>query len=292
LALSALTPDAAEAGLSTVTYQVSATAADGYAWSTTAQDIGAGYLMIGDDGAYTAPFYMSAMRFTNVAIPRSAAIVTAYLKIRSLNDGTRGQIYGVIQGESVDDAADFGSRYIGSAPRTAAQVNWDHKFAWDTNVWQVSVNIASVVQEIISRSGYNSGNSIAVFYSTRTESGKSRTFGSFESGYGAVLEITYQTYKISGYVKTADAVAISGALISAGAEIEAAVTDSTGYYELAVPPGWSGMVAVSKPGWGFNPPGREYSSVSSDLVNQDYTAFQPKSRYCGRNGIGRQRRRL
>jgi predicted outer membrane repeat protein len=277
---------AAESGVSTVTYQVSAGADDGYAWSATDQDIAAGYLVIGDDRVYAAPFYMSAMRFTNVAIPRSAAIVTAYLRIRSLNDGRRGRVYGIIQGESADHAGDFGSRSIGSAPRTATGVNWDHKFAWDINAWQVSGNIAGVVQEVISRAGYSSGNSIAVFYSTRAESGKSRMLGSFESGYGAVLEITYQTYKISGYVKTADAVAISGAVISAGSGIEGAVTDAGGYYELAVPPGWSGTVTVSKAGWGFSPANRVYSSVAADHTSQDYTAFQPKISGYVRDGAG------
>ncbi|MHC4867400.1 MAG: hypothetical protein ACYTEX_25275, partial [Planctomycetota bacterium] len=53
---------AAESGVSTVTYQVSAGADDGYAWSATDQDIAAGYLVIGDDRVYAAPFYMSAMR--------------------------------------------------------------------------------------------------------------------------------------------------------------------------------------------------------------------------------------
>jgi hypothetical protein len=100
----------------------------------------------------------------------------------------------------------------------------------------------------------------------------------FESGsaYAPILEITYETYTISGYVKTAGGTAIDGATISAGFDVEGTVTDASGYYELKVPPGWSGTVTVSKADWGFAPPSRTYSSVPADQTNQDYTAFQPK----------------
>jgi hypothetical protein len=119
---------AANCATTTVTYQVSADSDDGYAWSTTDQDTTAAYLMIGDGKLYEPPYYMSGMRFAGVAVPRSAAIPEAHLRIRSMSEGTGWQVYGVIQAESTDNAADFASRYIGAAARTAASVDWDHKF--------------------------------------------------------------------------------------------------------------------------------------------------------------------
>ena len=124
---------AANGEITTVTYQVSADNDDGYAWSAADQDNAATYLMIGDERLYAPPYYMSGMRFTGVAVPRSAAITDAHLRIRSMSDGTGGQVYGIIQAESADNPADFGSRYIGAATRTAASVDWDHKFAWAAN---------------------------------------------------------------------------------------------------------------------------------------------------------------
>jgi outer membrane protein assembly factor BamB len=77
-------------------------------------------------------------------------------------------------------------------------------------------------------------------------------------------------------VKTAGGTPIDGATISPGFDVEGTVTDASGYYELKVPPGWSGTVTVSKADWGIAPPSRTYSSVAADQTNQDYTAFQPK----------------
>ncbi|MHC4643048.1 MAG: Kelch repeat-containing protein [Planctomycetota bacterium] len=259
----------------TVSYQVSVGNDDGYAWGATDQDLTGAYLLIGDDRVYTPPFYVSAMRFTNVTVPRSAAIVSAYLSINSGAEGNRGQIYGVIEGEAVDNAADFSSRYIGAAAKTTAGLDWDHKDNWAANTWYSSGDIAAVVQQVIDRAGWSHGNAVGIFYSTRTDSGKSRLFSSFESG-APILEITYETYSISGFVKTAGGTPIDGATISPGFDVEGMVTDVSGYYELKVPPGWSGTVTVSKTDWGFNPPTRAYSGVAADQNDQDYTAFQPR----------------
>ncbi len=81
---------AAFCATTTLTYQVSTSDDDGYAWSATGQNTTAGYLLIGDDDDYPAPYYMSAMRFNNVAVPRSAAIINARLKIYCL--GLRAKI--------------------------------------------------------------------------------------------------------------------------------------------------------------------------------------------------------
>ncbi len=261
-------------GTTTVSYQVLASADDGFAWSSTEQDVNSLYLMIGNDRDYSAPYYMSAMRFANVAIPRSAAIVDARLKIKSLSDGVRGQIYGVIQAESADDAADFGSRYIADTNKTAASVDWDHKFAWDTNTWYTGGGISNVVQEVVNRTGWSSGNSIAIFYSTRQDSGKSRMFGSFDLApdSAAVLEITYETYSISGYVLDTNMVPLEGVNLSAGSGIEGTVTDSNGYYILLVPPSWSGDVTAKKIKWDITPQSYSYSQLTADIDGQDYIA--------------------
>jgi sugar lactone lactonase YvrE len=218
---------------------------------------------------------MSAMRFTDAGIPRSAHIPSANLKIRSLGEEFRGQIYGVLGAEAADDAADFSLRYVADVNKTAVAVNWDHKSSWDTNTWLISPDISDVVQEVINRGGWASGNALALIYSTRQDSGKSRWFSSFEAGAGAVVEINYETHTISGYTTTRDGNGLEGVAVSAGSDIEVKVTNSSGYYELHVPPNWSGTVTVNKGGWAFNPSNRVYTSVASDQTNQDYTAFQP-----------------
>jgi hypothetical protein len=280
LAVLALAGGAANGEITTVTYQVSAGPDDGFAQSATVQDTAAAYLKIGDEHAYTVPYQMSAMRFTNVNIPRSATITSAYLKISSINTDYRGQIYGVIAAEASDNPADFSSRMIGDAALTTTSVAWDFKDAWSPDTQYISPDISNVIQEVVNRSGFSSGNSIAIYYSTRDLSGKGRSFASYEysPSSAAVLEITYETYTISGYVKTSDATAIEGVSVSAGSDIEGDVTDASGYYELKVPLGWSGTVTPNHADWGFNPTLRVYTSatpVNSDKPDQDFIAFKP-----------------
>ena len=92
------------------TYQVISEADDGFATEPTQQSIYDPYLAVGDVRVYTPPFQISAMRFVNIDIPRSAEIVDARLTIRSVDSNYRGQIYGIINTEAVDDAPDFSAR--------------------------------------------------------------------------------------------------------------------------------------------------------------------------------------
>ena len=112
----------ANSAATTVSYQVSAGMDDGFAQSAAVQDITSAYLKIGDENTYAVPYQMSAMRFTNINIPRSATITSAYLKISSINTDYRGRIYGVIAAEASDNPADFSGRMIGNAVLTAASV--------------------------------------------------------------------------------------------------------------------------------------------------------------------------
>lgn len=220
---------------------------------------------------------MSAMRFGNVNIPRSATVISAYLKISSINTDYRDQIYGVIAAEASDNPTDFSGRLIGDAALATASVVWDYKTAWSPDTQYTSPDISNVIQEVVNRVGFSSGNSIAIYYSTRDLSGKGRSFASYEynPASAAVLEVTYETYTISGNILTTEAAGLEGVAVSAGADIESDVTDASGYYELKVPLGFSGTVTPSKADWRFTPANQTYSSVSSDKANEDYTAFQP-----------------
>jgi hypothetical protein len=258
-----------------VSYQVSAGPDDGYATSAAVQDTTAAYLKIGDERTYTFPYQMSAMRLTNITIPRSATITSAYLKISSIDTDYRNQIYGVIVAESSDNPADFSDRMIGDAVLTISSVVWDHATAWSPDTQYTSPDISNVIQEVVNRPGFSSGNSIAIYYGTRDLSGKGRSFASYEYSpvSAAVLEVTYETYTISGYIRDSDANGVEGVSVSAGFGIEGDVTDANGYYELKVPPGWSGTVTPTFGGWGFEPSKRLFQDVFADKANEDHFAY-------------------
>jgi len=277
MSLFSVYPAVSKAEIITFNYQVLVEEDDGFAAGSAEQYIHQSHLAIGDDRQYSVPFQMSAMRFASLDIPRNAKITNASLKIRSLDSEFRGQIYGRIQAEAADNAADFSARYIADSILTTAGVHWDHKFHWSADTWYTSPDISSVIQEVISRPGWQSGNALAIFYSTQAESGKQRWFGAYSSAgtHTPQLEIAYEVYSIEGYVKKTDGTALAGVSVSAGSEIESTITDVNGYYELKVSPGWSGTVTPSKTDWGFTPASRTYNNITSDRINQNFTAFQP-----------------
>jgi uncharacterized delta-60 repeat protein len=79
--------------------------------------------------------------------------------------------------------------------------------------------------------------------------------------------------EISGSVKTEGDVGIEGVTVTfSGGEGEA-TTDADGNYSHSVSYGWSGTATPSKAGYGFTPSSREYTEVTSNQANEDYTGF-------------------
>jgi len=71
-------------------------------------------------------------------------------------------------------------------------------------------------------------------------------------------------YTVSGYAGVPNAtITYTGGSTTA---------DTGGYYSFSVPPGWSGKVTPSKPGYTFNPPYRDYSNIPGYQTEQNHTA--------------------
>jgi len=177
----------------TVEYQVSSSEDDAYATNQNLQSVDAEYLKVGSSTFANPPYYMSGMVFRNVAVPRDAEIMSAHLKIRSYNSHLTGIVYGVIEAEAADDATGFdGFRHVDSLSTTVNSVIWDNDEPWLEDTWYDSPDIVDVIQEVINREGWSSGNSLAILYSTRSE-GDYRSFSSYDrgSGFAPELEITY-----------------------------------------------------------------------------------------------------
>lgn len=58
-------------------------------------------------------------------------------------------------------------------------------------------------------------------------------------------------------------------------------TDSQGQYAIQVPYGWTGRLTFRKPGWAFDPASREYSNVTSDIINGEPQAPGERPAYSG-----------
>jgi len=157
------------------TWQVGASADDAWVYATAAVPHHGSWLAIAvaDDeflagGTVTDATQLwlgAGGRFTNVTIPASSTIDSAYLKVTALVSRTETTVNTRIYGEDVDDAAAFSTvaNYNGRT-QTSAFVDWDSISSWTINVEYSSPDIKTIIQEIIDRGGWASGQDMVVFW--------------------------------------------------------------------------------------------------------------------------------
>ena len=132
------------------------------------------------------------LRFTNVDIPAGAVIQSAYLQFRS-DEIQSGATSLTVQGFASSNLTAFTTtRYgIGNRLRTGSSVAWDPVPSWTatsrSGSEQRTPDLAAIVQEIISLSGWAPNNALGFII---TGSGK-RTADSYEGGYGTQLVVIY-----------------------------------------------------------------------------------------------------
>ncbi len=125
------------------------------------------------------------MRFTNITIPQDAAIQIAWVQFKAEETGS-GAIALTILGEDVDDAAQFidSSYNITSRSTTGESVAWSPP-AWNSTgeagVDQRTPDISAIIQEIVDRPGWSSGNALVIII---TGTG-TRTAESYDGNAGA-----------------------------------------------------------------------------------------------------------
>jgi len=108
------------------------------------------------------------IRFESLPIPGNAAIMRAYIQFK-VDETTSENTVLTIHGESRDNAAPFttASYNISSRNRTSAYASWTPP-AWNSvaaaGVDQRTSDLTPVVQEIVSRPGWNSGNAMAFIF--------------------------------------------------------------------------------------------------------------------------------
>jgi hypothetical protein len=167
---SVLIPNIPMSHATTVTYQVSQGTDDcwkgygdgvGWMWYTNKLDNEAGFWMTSDykEGG--------GMRFQSVAIPSGAIITSAYMQFYYGfygGDAIVDNVNNKIRGEAADNAATFSTlANFDARSYTTAYVDWLNIPHWAQGNWYNSPDISSIVQEIVNRGGWVSGNSIVLF---------------------------------------------------------------------------------------------------------------------------------
>lgn len=111
------------------------------------------------------------LRFVNVTIAAGARIKTAKLVFKSrasmFSTGGVAEIYC----EDTDDASTFTStdNDISNRTTTSASVTWTNSKVWVNGGFYNSEDFAEVLQEVVDRGGWASGNDVAVLISNTTE---------------------------------------------------------------------------------------------------------------------------
>jgi hypothetical protein len=104
------------------------------------------------------------LRFQALAIPQGATIVDAWIEF-TVDETDAGPTSVVLRCQAVDDAPTFttaANNVIGRAT-TAASVDWNTIPAWNTvGSVQSTPNLATIVQEVVSRPGWSQGNDLVV----------------------------------------------------------------------------------------------------------------------------------
>lgn len=148
-------------------FTIAASGDDGYV-STAGGDFGAA-LSVSVVGDFNASIYdyASWMRYTTVTIPAGATILTAVITMRAYD--VIGAIPAtVLAGEAADSptaptsAVDANGRTM-----TSATVAWTPS-AWTAGTDYNTPDISTVVQEIVSRSGWASSNAMTLWHRVAT----------------------------------------------------------------------------------------------------------------------------
>lgn len=102
------------------------------------------------------------LRFQNLAIPRGARITSAHLEVRA-GLAHSSPVTLQVRAQAADNAPTFTSarHNISSRPTTAAVATW-RPVAWTQGRWGRSSELKDVIQEVVSRSGWRSGNALAL----------------------------------------------------------------------------------------------------------------------------------
>lgn len=162
---------------------------DQYVFNGTFQDNN--FLYGGD---FEGDALTSSVRFPGVDVPQGATITSASISLQATQDSfgvTNGSPTLKVRGVDEDNfVAPTTFAEFGADPLTTAGIDWD--FASAVSGTQTSPNIASVIQEIIDRVGWVSGNALGIrILNDASTISHAQTWISFNNGGTITLTIVY-----------------------------------------------------------------------------------------------------
>lgn len=143
-------------------------------------------------------------RFNSVTLPAAATITAATIDLVAGSNQSATTVNLLIRAVAADNPA-APTTYAGAegATRTTASVAWSSIAAWTSNSTYSTPDISSVIQELVNRGGWASGNSIVIYIEDNGSSTSGdvyrdiRDYGAAPSS-SAILNVTYSTGSSSG----------------------------------------------------------------------------------------------
>jgi len=171
------------------------------------------------------------MRFTNVAVPKGATITNAYLEFTVDETANLDPINLKIQAQAADNPTTFttATSNISSRSRTNTSVPWIPPQWTTVGAKQQTPNLSSVVQEVINRSSWASGNSM-VFIITGTGRRVAESYNG-GSSLAPLLRVEYTTSAATDTTPPAVSItapANNATISGTSVAVSASATDNTG----------------------------------------------------------------
>lgn len=140
-------------------YQIAQDLDDSYELSAGGNFPTDGFIWMGD----SLGDLLDGYRFQNIAIPPGATINSATIKVVAQFNDT-ADVQTKIHCEAADNAIAFTATGddIGDRAKTSASVDWDLPASWSVGDEFTSPDFKAVVQEVVDRGGWASGNALIV----------------------------------------------------------------------------------------------------------------------------------
>ena len=142
---------------------------------------GTGYELTDDNqvalGNYSGSLHFF-VRFPSVNIPQGANITSAVLTLQSYNSESATTVNVRCSFNDVDNAvAPVNKTEAEALVLTTAYVDWSNIGAWSINTDYNSPDLASVLQEVIDRVGWSSGNALQIVVRDNSSTGNTSRYG-------------------------------------------------------------------------------------------------------------------
>lgn len=133
------------------------------------------------------------IRFQVVNIPQGATITSAYLEVRADESDTRTLNHIKYAAEDIDDSPAFTTSAwnLSSRTKTTNSVTWTNPPSWTAETVYNFPDMSSVVQEVVDRAGWSSGNSMTCIFWKDDSDADERVADPYEGGYPPKLIVEY-----------------------------------------------------------------------------------------------------